>query len=189
MFGEAGGQSVDSIRCNKTTLIMRLKNWAAFFNEAYFAYWTRSGRDDVCPPVGSGPSNQYIGTEERQHARVLQDLTAQVDGDAIASRSDVPGVRVYVLRSSRMLAAYLHHFSDHTAAVSPRITLSVPTAGIATWIDPATGRLLRTDSVAAGSQTLTTPRFAIDLALLIKQRACLSSPQTGGCGRVKPWVR
>jgi len=45
----------------------------------------------------------------------------------------------------------------------------VPFDGTATWIDPATGKVLASAPVKRGTVNLSTPSFTIDLALRISE--------------------
>ena len=82
--------------------------------------------------------------------------------------SDPARVRAYALSSPTMYVAFLHAYTDHTNPTTG-VTLTIDTraAGTATWIEPATGRVLGSQPVTVGRQTLTVPAFVIDAALKV----------------------
>lgn len=164
IFGEFGNRG-----CNwdsTSALRARLQIWSAFFDEVSIVFWNTSLKKDYCP---QGPGNEYLGPEERGFTRVLQDFTRGADPRAriVAIAPTNEGVRGYGLRSPTTFLAYFHHFADHTQAVTTRFTLDVPISGTATWIDPASGDVVKRERVGAGQRTLTTPAFTVDLALRI----------------------
>ncbi len=109
--------------------------------------------------------------------KVLSDFTKQVPGDALIANISVnkpASVRAFALSSGNGYFAYLHAFTNHQSQTSGiSIIIEPKTAGYATWIEPATGRILATGKVSAGHQTLIVPPFLIDVALRVN-----SSPST-----------
>ncbi len=107
----------------------------------------------------------------------ISDFAKQVPGDAFIANPLVnkpTSVRVFALSSGNGYFAYLHAFTNHQSQTSGiTITIDTKNAGYATWIEPATGRVLATGKVFVGRQTLTVPPFLIDVALKIS-----SSPST-----------
>jgi len=168
IVGEWGNE--DGNYAPKSALRMRLRNWAAFFGEVSLIYWNTSW-DKV------SPRNMYLGVEERGYVKVLQDFTKAVDSNARMTNIEAnkpTSVRGYALTSPTGFFAYLHAFTNHQSQTSgTSITIEPKTAGYATWIEPATGRVLATGKVLTGRQTLTAPPFLIDGALKIS-----SSPST-----------
>lgn len=162
IFGEQGndGSNWDE----RSALRMRLRSWTAFFDEATLIFWNTSGFKGY-------QSNLYLGPEERGFIRSLQTFVHSIPPDV--QRSDVAvsppeRVRAYGLRSSKVLAAYLHNFTDHarpTSGISIRI--DSPGVGTAEWYDPATGTVIQTTRVGQGRQTLQVPPFVVDVALRI----------------------
>jgi hypothetical protein len=71
-----------------------------------------------------------------------------------------------------VVAAYLHHFNDHTNSVSGELTLNVPgdpsssQTLVGSWINPSTGNVLSTVQVAPGQQTIAVPSFTVDVAFI-----------------------
>ena len=81
-------------------------------------------------------------------------------------------VRGYALSSPTTYATYLHAYTDHTKPTTGvQITLDLSRGGVATWIEPATGRVLGAQAVSAGPQTLAAPAFTIDTALQVALQA------------------
>ena len=164
IFGEQGNavQNWDE----RSALRMRLRSWTAFFEEGVLIFWNTSGMKDY---KSHGAANIYLGPEERSYIRVLQDFTSGVDHDVVRFPLEAANgaVRAYGLRSPRVILGYLHHFRDHDTPVTATVTLDLPTDGTVFWIDPATGSILGESRLTGGRQTLTTPVFAVDLALQI----------------------
>ncbi len=157
-----------------SALQMRLASWSAFFNEVGLCFWNTSWDKNL---KTEGASNIYLGKQERSVIKVLSDFTKQVPGDALIANTLVnkpASVRAFALSSRNGYFAYLHAFTNHQSQTSgTSITIELKTAGYATWIEPATGRVLATGKVLTGRQTLTVPPFLIDVALKIS-----SSPST-----------
>ena len=162
IVGEWGNE--DGNYAPQSALRMRLRNWAAFFGEVSLIYWNTSW-DKI------SPRNIYLGAEERGYVKVLQDFTKAVDAKArmVNIETNKPNsLRGYALSSEAGFFAYLHAFTNHqsqTSGITVNVNLQI--AGTATWIDPATGRILAATRVSAGRQTLTAPPFLIDVALKV----------------------
>jgi len=148
----------------------RLSTWSAFFAEGSIVFWNSSFIKNFSNP--NSVANAYLGVTTRSFIKVLTDFTGQVPADARITKIEVnkPNlVRAYGLNSSSAYFAYLHAFTNHQNKTN-RISIIIEpqTAGYATWIEPATGRVLATGgSVSAGRQTLTVPPFLIDVALKV----------------------
>lgn len=145
---------------------LRLRCWTAFFAEATIVFWNASFAKDY---RNSGAASIYLGPTERQYVKVLQRYTENFDPRATvvpvrAMPSDA--VRGYALRGPRQYGFYLVATTDSSSSVL-RVTVDPARGGRATWIDPASGRVLRHQTVRAGVQTLQVPRFTIDVALKI----------------------
>ncbi len=151
-----------------SALQMRLASWSAFFIEVGLCFWNTSWDKNL---KTEGASNIYLGKQERSFIKVLSDFTKQVPGDARIANISVnkpASVRAFALSSGNGYFAYLHAFTNHQSQTSGiSITIESKTAGYATWIEPATGRVLATGKVSAGRQTLTVPPFLIDAALKV----------------------
>ncbi|MDQ3179702.1 MAG: glycoside hydrolase family 5 protein, partial [Acidobacteriota bacterium] len=162
IVGEWGNE--DGNYAPKSALRMRLRNWAAFFGEVSLIYWNTSW-DKV------SPRNIYLGVEERGYVKVLQGFTKAIDANARMVNIEVnkpASVRGYALSSPTGFFAYLHAFTNHQSQTSDTtVNVNLQKPGTATWIEPASGRILATKRVPAGRQTLTVPPFLIDIALKV----------------------
>ncbi len=164
MYGEQGnsGRNWDST----SALRMRGRIWSALFNEGILMFWNSSyARDN-----GGGAANLYLGAEERRSVAALQRFAAQLDKDVAVAPVPVqsPGIRSYGLRSGRLFAAYLRSGAS-IAAVNSGVAVDceVPEAGVASWYDVKSGRVITTLGVGAGQHRFTAPDFVCDIALLI----------------------
>ncbi len=142
---------------------MRIRSWTAFFSEGILVFWNSSWAKDYS---NADAANIYLGPKERGYVRALQDFTTGTDPSLQPSLASVAtaGVRAYGLKSSSSVLAYLHHFANHDTPVSATVTLESPIDGTLTWIDPSTGQALGTQTVSQGSNQLTSPPFAVDMA-------------------------
>ncbi len=144
---------------------MRLRLWTAMFNEISFIFWNTSYARD------GHFMNIWLGPQERQYVRALQDFSYRLDADVRMTPvhlSNPHEVRAWGLRSARQAAVYLHHFRDHeTVCNDLRVTIDVPADAEAYWYRPETAEIAGAVSVTAGEQTLTAPPFSVDLALLV----------------------
>ncbi len=150
---------------DRSGLRMRIRNWVAFFNEISFIFWNTSYARD------GHFMNIWLGPEERQYVRAMQDFAYRLDGDVRmvdVKVSNRRAVRDYGLISEERGGVYLHHFRDHSKAVNDlKITLDIPKRGKAYWYSPETAEIIRTIDVERGRHTLAVPPFAVDIALLI----------------------
>ena len=154
---------------DRSALRMRLRTWTTFFAEGTLIFWNGSFAKDYRSALAA---NIYLGPEERGYLKVLQDFTRGFDPNLAQVEipvSDPARVRAYALSSSTTYAAFVHAYTNHTTPTSG-ITLSIDArgAGTATWIEPATGRVLATQAVAVGRQTLAVPAFVTDVALKVR---------------------
>ena len=144
---------------------MRIRNWAALFNEISFIFWNTSYAKD------GHSMNLWLGPQERQYVRAMQDFACRLDKDVRISPvtlSEPKAVRAWGLASRQRAAVYLHHFTDHTHPVTNlSVTLEVPQATKGYWYSPENAAVLRRVDAAAGTQTLVAPPFTVDLALLL----------------------
>jgi hypothetical protein len=149
----------------KSSLRMRVRNWTALFNEVAFIFWNTSYAKD------GHSMNIWLGPQERQYVHAMQDFAQRLDQDvrmAPVTISTQKTVRASGLASATRTAVYLHHFSDHTNAVSNlQVTLDVPKAGKGYWYSPENAAILRRIEVPVGRQSLAVPPFTVDVALLI----------------------
>ncbi|MCX8037791.1 MAG: DUF5060 domain-containing protein [Candidatus Sumerlaeia bacterium] len=166
---------------------MRVRNWTAMFHEVAFIFWETSYAKD------GHYMNLWIGPEERQYVRAMQDFARRLDGGVKMvkvelSGPEAGGVRAYGLRSDRCAAVYLHHFRCAECAKLPaaqdkpvrhtwdhdrgevkglQVAVDVPRAVGGYWYRPTDGAILARFDASAGLQTLTAPPFREDLALLL----------------------
>jgi hypothetical protein len=168
------------------------------FTEICFIFWETSYAKD------GHVRNLWIGPQERQYIRVMQDFASMLDRDV--RMVDVPlagaaaaDVRVYGLRSDRCTAAYFHHHAcqqcRETAGTERRqrhtwshdrgqvrglqVTIDVPASSTGYWYCPTDGTIVTTFKAEAGRQTITAPPFSIDLALMA---TVAELPDTDGDG-------
>ena len=152
-----------------SALRMRLRAWTAFFAEGSLIFWNTSNTKNY--RAGSG--NIYLGPEERRFLRVLQSFTRGFDPRARIAPvvlSPSTSIRGYALSGPRQYAAYLHAFRDHQSATNgASLTINISRPGTATWISPATGKVLgRTVLSRSGAWTLRVPSFVTDVALKVR---------------------
>lgn len=144
---------------------MRIRNWVALFNEISFIFWNTSYARD------GHNMNIWLGPQERQYVRAMQDFAGRLDKDVRMTEvivSDPGRVRAWGLQSGRHAAVYLHHFVDHTSTVSElTVTVRSPLTATAYWYDPQSAAILGRVKTSEGGQTLVAPPFTTDLALLI----------------------
>ncbi len=169
----------------------RINVWASFLTQSHFMYWDETGiKSDTA--AGGGPANQYIGPEGRQAVRILTNYTsnfpiAHKEDDSYTTGNNAIKVslpskaRVYGITSANEYMAYFYYFAARPNSKSgwpcetgPLLsglttTFIVPgTASTAIWIDPLTGKVIKSQAVSSGQQTLTVPDFMIDIALQVK---------------------
>ena len=144
---------------------MRIRNWAALFNEIAFIFWNTSYARD------GHYMNIWLGPQDRQYIRAMQDFAYRLDADVrmVPVAVSLPEqVRAYGLASELRAGVYLHHFENHTNPVEElTITVNVPVAAKAYWYSPENAAILESFDVKPGEQTIKTPFFVIDMALLI----------------------
>ncbi|MEO6691602.1 MAG: T9SS type A sorting domain-containing protein [Saprospiraceae bacterium] len=165
VYGEQGNsvQNWDSL----SALRMRMRSWTAFFEEGILIFWNSSFAKDY---FGGGASNIYLGPQERGYIRILQNYTALADTsvrDMIISPSNTSQVRAYGLRGTDKLLGYFHHYNSHITTTTSTFSVNVPVSGFITWIDPEKGNIILTAAIGSGTQTITTPSFMIDMAMVI----------------------
>ena len=151
-----------------SALQLRLVTWSAFFNEVGLCFWNTSWDKNL---KTEGASNIYLGKQERSFIKVLSSFTKEVASDAKIAAITVNKptlVRSSALTSKIGYFAYLHAFTNHQSQTSGiSITIESQFDGTATWIEPATGRILATGKVLAGRQTIIVPAFLTDVALKV----------------------
>ena len=138
---------------------MRVRCWTAMFNEISFIFWETSYAKD------GHVRNIWIGPQERQYIRVMQDFASMLDRDVRMVEVPLSGaaagdVRAYGLRSDRCAAAYFHHHACEQCRKASRhakarhairgatieeqvhgleVTIDVPTSSTGYWYRPTDG--------------------------------------------------
>jgi hypothetical protein len=149
----------------KSSLRMRIRNWTALFNEISLVFWSTSYAKD------GHYMNIWLGPQERQYVHTMQDFAYRLDKEvrmAPVTVSESKAVRGWALASKERAGVYLHHFANHTEAVTNlTITLEVPKAAKGYWYAPENAAILRRIEAPAGRQTFPVPSLTVDIALLI----------------------
>ncbi len=178
---------------------MRVRSWTALFNEAVFIFWETSYAKD------GHFMNIWLGPQERQYIRTLQDFAYRLDGDVRMVEVPLAGlqadeVRSYGLRSARRAAVYLHHHGcaqcakgsqgggaarhrwdhDRGRVADLKVTVDVPISARGYWYNPVNADIVASFDARPGKVTLTAPPFAIDMALLITDQG---PPDIDGDGK------
>ncbi|HPD14895.1 MAG TPA: DUF5060 domain-containing protein [Planctomycetota bacterium] len=177
---------------------MRVRLWSAFFNQVSFIFWETSYAKD------GHHMNIWIGPEERQYTKALQDFAHCLDAGVRPMPVHLAGlqakdVRAYGLRSDRRAGVYLHHGACAQCAQTPagqprhhtwdhdrgevkdlQVTVDVPQAAKAYWYSPTDAAILARLDAPAGTQTFVAPPFSVDIALLVTEGA---PPDSDGDGQ------
>jgi len=173
VVGEQGNTSdrkkpipgVGGVWDDRSALRMRIRNWTALFNEIAFIFWNTSYARD------GHFMNIWLGPQERQYVRAMQDFAYRLDKDVMMHTvkvSQPKGVRGYALASERRAAIYLHHFEDHATRVEGlRLEVDLPGGTRGYWYNPEDASILKIIDIAAGMNQLEVPPFTVDLALLV----------------------
>ncbi len=177
---------------------MRVRCWTALFREICFVFWETSYAKD------GHVRNIWIGPQERQYIRVLQDFAGLLDRDVRVVEVPLSGaaagdVRAYGLRSDRCTGAYFHHHAcqqcrkaNHTEDRTPhtwshdrgqvrglKVGIDVPIASTGYWYRPTDGAIVGSFEAEPGHRTVIAPPFSIDLALIVTNG---DLPDTDGDG-------
>jgi hypothetical protein len=140
-------------------------------SESNVLFWGMSGNKT---PGGRprGNSNAYLGPDTRQDLRVLNDFTRDLPVDlrpVDCSYSLQKDLRVYAMANAKTAVVYVHHWAsyDKPFVLNDQIYVHTgPGAYKATWIDPATGSVVKTLRLKAKGQyaVFDMPPVKIDLA-------------------------
>ncbi len=156
----------------------RIAVWTAFLNESSLLFWGMSGRKLPAGRKGArGNANAYIGPESRRSFQVLNDFTRDLPVDLRPVRSGYTehgDVRTYALSNGKVTVLYVHHFADHAKAFQLPDKLFVktgPGSFRAKWIDPADGKVIRTEQLSTEQTQLAVPLppVTIDAACRIER--------------------
>jgi hypothetical protein len=184
---------------------MRVRCWTAMFQEISFIFWETSYAKD------GHVRNIWIGPQERQYIRVMQDFAGLLDRNVRMTRVPLAGssaseVNAYGLGSAECVAVYLHHAGceqcrrassdgepshhdwnhDRGEVRGLKLTIDVPAAATGVWYRPTDGEVLGTFDAVSGPQTVATPPFSIDLALIVSNRDLPDSDGDGIPNRLDP---
>ena len=167
-FGNKGTLSnVDPVK-------WRVAVWSAFMNESSMLFWDMSGRKTVAQPT-QGNSNAYLGADSRQHFRVFNEFVRGLPIDMRPVETSYTyhnEVRLYGLSNGNTSVLYVYHYAD-PAKPYGREERSFINTGPGkfrlTWIDPADGRVVKTDRAETTQQNLhfPMPPVTVDLACRI----------------------
>ncbi len=173
VVGEQGNTSdrkkpipgVGGVWDDRSALRMRIRNWTALFNEIAFVFWNTSYARD------GHYMNIWLGPQERQYVRAMQDFAYRLDKDVMMHTVKVSqpnAVRGYALASERRAGVYLHHFQNHTTRTEGlRIDVDLPGGTKGYWYNPQDASILKIVDISAGMNQLEVPPFTVDLALLV----------------------
>lgn len=176
---------------------MRVRLWSAFFSQISFIFWETSYAKD------GHHMNIWIGPEERQYTKALQDFACCLDAGVKPAPIHLAGpqateVRAYGLRSDKRAGVYLHHGACAECAKTPagqprlhswdhdrgevrdlQVTVDVPQAAKGYWYSPTDAAILARFDAPAGRHTFAAPPFKVDLALLITEATPPDSDRDG----------
>lgn len=166
VFGEHGNKEKNWDETSATRL--RVRVWSGFFNNAMFVFWNQSDRKDFYNPVLEN-ANIFIGDEERKYLKVFSDFSQGVSlsSETVNLSLDNEGVRSYALQSDEGLLAYFFHFNNPSEETSINFPLGIWKDGTISWIDTASGNVLKEFDVKIGRVELSSPTFTTDIALRV----------------------
>ena len=164
IFGEQG--NVIKNWDETSALRMRVRSWVAFFEEAILIFWNQSDNKDFHNSA-YGNANIFLGEEERNYVRFLQNFTKDVSlsAEKIPLEIQNSAVRSYGLVSDKELLGYFFHYEYPDRETSFRIMLDFPEETEVEWYDPTTGEVVWTQAYSAGHHLLLSPEFTSDIAL------------------------
>lgn len=145
---------------------MRIRSWTAYFEQGILMFWNQSDSKDYTSGIFS--ANIYLGDEERSYIRVLQELTKSFPLKSESVRYNLNGIRGYGLIADDFKAAYFYHYSSPFTVTSFTLPLSTKLGGNMQWVDPSTGKVLKSEYCKPFKCMLTSPEFKTDVVLLLK---------------------
>ncbi|HUU09958.1 MAG TPA: DUF5060 domain-containing protein [Phycisphaerae bacterium] len=164
-MGELAAKGIGGVWDPGSALRMRLRNWAAFFNEVSLVFWNTSYARD------GHFMNIWLGPREREYVRAMQSFAYALGAGLRMVPVEVTphaDARAWGLANDRRAGVYLEHPKDHATPLEGiKVTLDVPCPAKAYWYSPETAAILATTDAPSGRHTFAAPAFAIDLALLI----------------------
>ncbi len=147
----------------------RIKYWTTFFNEIASVFW-ESSLNAAQWLGGIVFFSPEVRADTRAHMRFVADIPADV---VPAGAQSLPHngavVRSYALRGSSAYYLYLVHavndVNNPGTVGGLQVEVDLPADATVQWYDTITGQALGTESLNAGTHTLTAPDFSFDLAL------------------------
>lgn len=170
IVGEHGSSGADKngiggVWDERSAVRMRLRNWAALFNEISLVFWNTSYAKD------GHRMNMWLGPLERQYVRAMQGLATRLDAGMrmVPVGTSGKNVRAYGLASEERAAVYLHYHATHERTMSGLwIQMDLPErASKGYWYSPETAAIIRRIDIKKGQTELAVPDFTIDIALLV----------------------
>lgn len=156
--------------------------WSSVMSGLGVIWWNSSY--GLCS--GCMPHNEYLGFKERAGVKIAQDLFKTMDKDAqmeILNLSNGTLTGYKLGGPSQILIYIFKNWNDSAINKSTSFQTNIPFSGTARWIDPATGNVLSTSVVTAGTNSFT-PSFAQDIALRITSSGTPVAGDLNGDGKV-----
>lgn len=145
---------------------MRIRLWTAYFQQGILMFWNQSDSKDFASGIFS--ANIYLGEEERLYTRILQEFTRSFPLKSNSVRYALNGVRGYGLVDGNLKAAYFYHYSSPFSFTTFNFQLSTKSGANAVWIDPSTGKIIKSEYCKPVMCNLTSPEFKTDIVLSVK---------------------
>ncbi|HUW57743.1 MAG TPA: DUF5060 domain-containing protein [Planctomycetota bacterium] len=156
----------------------RIVVWTCWANEVGMLFWSMSGTKTVPADRNKpGNANTYLGPETRKSFRILMDFVRELPVDmrpvTIINPNHNRDVRVGGLSNGDLFCLYVHHWTSHETTVNPEPFLlwTGPGRFHVTWIDPATGQVVRDYEAGTGQNVLplSVPPVKIDVACRMRR--------------------
>jgi len=154
----------------------RVAVWVAFMNESALLFWHMGGIQVEFAEKSN--ANAYLGPQARQYFAVFQGIVKDVPVTArpVNAGWTEKGEKLwrYALSDGRMTLLYVHHYGDHTTPHEPRSqkVWTGPGRFRITWLDPATGEVLKTGEAASDlgyMLTVDSPEITVDAVAKIEK--------------------
>ncbi len=141
---------------------LRILLWIGFMKNISMIYWNTATSYYVNP---QGTSNIYLGPTEREYVSVFSRLikSAGIHATQLDISSSTMGVNIFSQLTSSHLLIYLYRGTTSSSAQSASFYTVLPFSGNGQWIDPKSGRVIKSIDIVSGNQTITSPSFSSDL--------------------------
>ncbi len=158
----------------------RVVLWTCWTREVGMLFWSMSGiRTKPNPSAASGNANMYFGAETRRHCRILNEFVKDVPVEAkpivFINPNHDRNVRAGGVGNGEVFVLYVHHYTSHDATVNPLPLRAWTGRGrfLITWIDPATGDVLREYESGTMEETMqiSVPPVKVDAACKLRRLA------------------